>query len=65
MPSQVADLTAPRNTTTSQGRISHAYPANSLIALCGVTRTENAPQGHGTQCPRCVNAATQRNWAAR
>lgn len=47
------------------GRLAHAFPEGSLVALCGHTRTEHAPPPAGTRCAICTHEASRRNWAAR
>ena len=45
--------------------LAHAYPDNSLIALCGHTRTPDAAAGAGRKCPDCLHEAGRKHWVGR
>lgn len=62
----VLDGTRPVEThTQGPGRLAHAFPEGSLIALCGHTRPELARPPTGTRCAVCEREATRKNWVAR
>jgi hypothetical protein len=63
---QVYEATAPAEQHVSgPGTISHAFPENSRVSLCGITRSEDPPIGHGSCCQTCLDRAGRKSWVGR
>lgn len=52
--------------TLGPGRLNHAYPDGSLVALCGQRRTPNAqPAQAGPKCRVCITESQRKQWVQR
>lgn len=64
--STVLEVAPERERTGGHGRLAHAYPDGSPIALCGALRPRNERpyRGESKRCPECERASC-RSWVGR